>query len=279
MTTETRRVFLEVRDEDTLQLLLNRAAREAANDELDSGGMLEIRPAEGESSSTVVITAAFAEDGLRGTLAQLDVAVSREAVALEPAVVLEAIQRFGGTQFVNLCVSVPKAADEARSLADDVVDVSVDFALGVPFVAKNVVLTKDTLSAREAETVQRCLRQLGVWNYRGKQRFRAVGYQPRRPPTAEAQAGAYQVGIEADMTVALYSAPLPTKCSVRLARRVDLLDGSPRHSLDICISRGLRVTEATTPEHVAAIEEFLGRHFGLRVAPGRYLVTSRRWAA
>ena len=276
MTTETRRVFLETRAEDTLQVLLNRAAQAAANDELDSGGMLEIRP-EGDARG-LVIMAVFVEDGLRGTLAQLDVAVTREAGKLDPAVVLEAIQQFGGTQFVNLCVSAPRADDGARAFADDAIDVSVDFASGVPFVAKNVVLTRETLSSREAEAIPHCLRQLGVWHARHGQRFRVARYQPRRPPAAEAQARAYQAGVEADMTVALYSAPLPTKRSLRLAHHVDLVDGSPRRSLEICVSRGLRATEATTPQQVAAIERFLGRHFGLETAPGRYVVTSRRWA-
>jgi hypothetical protein len=290
-TTATRTTF-ETKATDGLFELVHRAAKAAASNELDSGGMLEIRAA-GLVPGTVdplAVEAEFSDDGLRRTIAKLDVHVRTEAAA-DATVIEQAVARFGGSKYTNVCFSTPlaQAEDEEddlellrpRTTADDALDITIDCSSSLPFYASNLALTSATLSTDEVEAAAECLKELGVsFSRPGKSSIRVAKFQLRGPVRSAAQAAAFAALSRRGLTVSLYSATIPTTQSVRVAWRVEPTpSGERREGLELCFSRGLAGTEGTSKEHVQAIDAFIREHFGVGVAEGQWTVESRKWTA
>ncbi len=291
-TTATHTTF-ETKATDGLFELVHRAAKAAASNELDSGGMLEIRAVGSapEAPHPLAVDAEFSDDGLRRTIAKIDVHVRAKTEVADKEVLAQAVARFGGAKYTNVCFATPllQAEDDEddlellrpRTTADDALDITIDCSSSLPFVASNLALTADTLSADEKEAAADCLKQLGVSFSRPRgSAIRVAKVQLRGPVRAAAQAAAFATLARRGLSVSLYSATIPTTQSFRAAWRVEPTpSGGCREGLELCFSRGLAGIEGTTREHVQAIDAFIQEHFGVGVAEGHWTVESRKWTA
>lgn len=291
-TTATRTTF-ETKATDGLFELVHRAAKAAASNELDSGGMLEIRLADAAPNEvhSLAVDAEFSDDGLRRTIAKLDVHVRAEVATPEVGVIEQAAARFGGSKYTNVCFATPLAEAEddendlellrPRTQADDALDITIDCSSSLPFYASNLALTAAKLTAGELEAAADCLKQLGVSFSRAREAsIRVAKFQLRGPVRSGAQAAAFAALARRGLSVSLYSATIPTTQSIRAAWRVEPTPGGGRQQrLELCFSRGLAGTEGTTKEQVQAIDAFIREHFGVGVAEGRWMVESRKWTA
>jgi antitoxin component of RelBE/YafQ-DinJ toxin-antitoxin module len=290
METRSTRTHFQTKLQDGLFELVHRAAKAAASSELDSGGLLEIRAAGGstEDGHPLAVTAQFSDDGLRRTIAKLDIHVGIEAEDADPSLVERVVATFGSPKLTNLCFAAPLTHPEEdddlellrpRAAADDALDITVDCSSSVPFFANNLALVSSRLDAEELEAAADCLKRLGVGFSRAKKTtVRVSRFQLRLPVRPSAQAAAFSALVRRGMSVSLYSATIPATQSVRIAWRVrPNPSGGQSWTLELCISRGLAGVEGTTKEHVVAIDTFIRKHFGVEVAEGEWTVESRKW--
>lgn len=287
--TKTDAHTFESRTGDGLHAVVLRAAKAVAEDELDSGGLLDIVPDDqGPGDPRLDIGAAFSDDGLRRTIAQLDVHVTSAVERTEESLLRDALTQFGGLAYTNLCLGSPRAAPDPESLEalemvrpsqDDALDVTVTFETSVPFVAKNVALTAARMTDEDRETAVACLRKLGVRCRASKGRLPVSRWQLRGRMSLAAQIAAFLEGERRGANVSIYAATLPTTQSVRIARRLGAADAGARSVLDVTLSRGLAKTEGTTKEQATTIEAFLTSHLGVSFPERRWRVTSRKWMA
>ncbi|MBN2196275.1 MAG: hypothetical protein JW751_25910, partial [Polyangiaceae bacterium] len=112
LETSTRSATFESRSDDGIHAVIQRAADAVASDELDSGGWLEIVPASRQRNPSWCIEAVFSDDGLRHSLAKVDVRLRSTVAQVEAALVHDAVTAFGGTEYTNLCFA---ADDDASS--------------------------------------------------------------------------------------------------------------------------------------------------------------------
>jgi len=278
--TSSRVVTFESRPDAGLHALVLAAVRAVTRDEFDAGGLLELVPLPAEDAPAIRIEASLSDDGLRSSIAQLDVHLSVEVGRVDAALVREATAAFGGTDYTNLCVAgEPQRAggDEAGEprRGEDALDVTVTFPGGWPLYARNRALVRPDWSAAERTGAAAALRALGVgarWRPAG---VAVGGHQLRRRLTSRAQADAFVAAVEHGLFVALYTARIPPSSSLRLAASPGAT-GSLR--LEACVSHGLIADRLTTEADALAIQRFAERHFAFRPAARPWQVTSRTWS-
>lgn len=277
----------ETKSDDGLSELVHRAAKAIATDVLDSGGMLEVRPAEGSAEGTgevrVAIDAQLSDDGLRRTIAKLDLHVGLCCATLDVALVEAALTRFGGTAYANVAFGTPEGAEagarRGASKTEDALDITVDFSSAVPFHVRNLALTASHLAPSELAAAQSCLRLLGVGFTPRAGGIRVARHQLRGPLRPGALAAALAGLVEQRMDASVYASTIPPTQGVRIAaRRSDDAANGPSLWLEICFSRGLAGTEPTTPEQTLALEGFVRDRFGFAFGGRRWTVVSRRSA-
>ncbi len=293
METSVVRSTFTTKPEDGLFELIHRAASSVAANQFDAGGMLEIRTAVPAAGSAPVLSvdAQFSDDGLRRTIATLDVHLHIAGGAPELTVLEEALTHFGGPQYTNVCFATPRApvlddGDDLellrpRASADDAFDITIDGSSSLPFCFSNLALLAADLSSTEVEAAVDCLKQLGVsFTLRDRTSIRVTKFQLRGPVRASARAAAFVSLVRRGLRVSLYSATIPASQSIRIAWRVEPIPaGGYREGLDLCFSRGLAGTEGTSQDQVRVIEAFLRQHFSVEVGDGRWTVQSKRWTA
>ena len=92
-----------------------------------------------------------------------------------------------------------------------------------------------------------------------------------------AQLAAFGAAASGERRASIYSAILPPSSSVRVERGVTLVEGARKPYVDVCLSRGLAPTEATTAAETRVMQELLRRHLGVDFGGRDYRVSSCRW--
>jgi hypothetical protein len=247
--------------------------------DLDSPGLLQIQPVEqsGGSSLWLGIEAAFAEGVGERVISKLDVRVRQQVEEVPLGLVRDGLAELGGARFTNVCVGPPPSPDDQAS-REDVLDVTVTFPSWVPVLASNQALVGDSLDAADRELCRAVLRALGVWFAEAGGKLRVRPWQLRGPMQPSAQLAAFQVAASGERRASIYSAILPPSSSVRVERGVTLVQGARKPYVDVCLSRGLASTEATTAAEARVMQELFRRHLGVDFGGRDYRVSSCRWS-
>jgi hypothetical protein len=249
--------------------------------DLDSPGLLQIQPTDQTIGSPlwVGIEATFAEGVGERVIAKLDVRVRQQVAELPLGLVRDGLAELGGVRFTNVCVGPPPSPDEQRdqTSGEDVLDVTVSFPSRVPMLASNQALVGDSLDAADRELCRAVLRALGVRFVEAGGVLRVRPWQLRGPMQPRAQLAAFGVAASGERRASIYSAILPPASSVRVERGVTLVEGARKPYVDVCLSRGLATTEATTAAETRVMQELFRRHLGVDFGGREYRVSSCRW--
>jgi hypothetical protein len=257
------------------------AAQAIMGSDPDTPGLLQMQPVAQSLGSPLWLglEATFAEGVGGRVIAKLDVHVRKEVADMPAGLVREGIAELGGGRFTNICFGPAASADVPSEIArEDVLDVTVSFPTWVPVLAANQALFGDALQAVDRELCRAVLDTLGVSFGTSSGELRVRGWQLRVPMKPEAQLAAFQAAAKTDRRTSIYSAVLPPSTSVRIERGVAHSEGTRKPYVDVCLSRGLAPTRATTATEMRVMQEILGRHLGVDFGGREYKVSSCRWS-
>jgi hypothetical protein len=245
--------------------------------DLDSPGLLHILPVDQSIGSAlwVGIEATFAEGVGGRVIAQLDVRARQRVEEVPLALVRDGLAEFGSVRFTNVCVGPSPNPDAS---GEDILDITVSFPLWMPVLASNQALFGDSLDATEREVSRAVLRALGVWFREAGTELRVPPWQLRSPMRPDSQLAAFEIAGRGERRASIYSAILPPSSSVRVERGVTLVEEVRQPYVDVCLSRGLAPSTATTAAEAHVMQELLRRHLGVNVGDRDYHVSSRRWS-
>jgi hypothetical protein len=245
--------------------------------DLDSPGLLHIEPVDQSIGSAhwVGIEATFAEGVGGRVIAQLDVRVRQQVEEVPLALVRHGLAEFGSVRFTNVCVG---PLPSAGATGEDILDITVSFPSWMPMLASNQALFAGSLDATEREVCRALLRALGVRFREAGTEFRVPPWQLRSPVRPDAQLAAFETAGNGERRVSIYSAILPPASSVRVERGVTLVEAVRKPYVDVCLSRGLAPSEATTAAETRVMQELLRGHLGVDFGDRDYQVSSRRWS-
>ncbi len=280
-------ITIESQPDDGLFGIVSRAQVAVAGEgKQEPVGVLEIDlDAKELDGADVQIEAAYAHKGARRVLQRLDVhARSVSGKIATDKLLTDALARFGGRKFTNICLAPPGTREKRASREEaghiavpesglpEALDLTVYFPSRVSFYAKNLVLLSDDLGPTVLDDVAAVLTALGVRGRRSDSSLLIPGRQLRAPVTTEQQIAAYQEASRRHMPVSLYAATLPTTQSLRVAEgRVELASGASLDYLECQLSHGLTPESVTTPSDALRMQYILTSHFKVELA-------NRRWA-
>jgi hypothetical protein len=245
--------------------------------DLDTPGLLHIEPVDQSTGSVlwVGIEATFAEGVGGRVIAQLDVRVRQQVEEVPLALARDGLVELGSARFTNVCVG-PSPSPGANG--EDILDITVSFPTWMPILASNQALCGDSLDATDREVSRAVLRALGVWFRETGTELRVRPWQLRSPMRPDAQLAAFEIAGKGERRASIYSAILPPSSAVRVERGVTLVEEVRKPYVDVCLSRGLAPSEATTAAETRVMQELLRRHLGVDFGDRNYQVSSRRWS-
>lgn len=281
-------ITIESKPDDGLFGIVSRAqAAVAGKGKQGPVGVLEIDlDAKQLDGADIQIEAAYAHKGARRVLQRLD--VHARAVGGDIAtdkLLADAVARFGGQKFTNICLAPPGTIEKRASRADagriavpesglsEALDLTVYFPSRVSFFAKNLVLLSDDLGPEVLDDVAAVLQALGVRSRRRGSALLIVDRQLRAPVTAGQQVAAYQEAHRRRLPVSLYAATLPTTQSMRVAEgRVELASGTGLDYVECQLSHGLTPESVTTPSDAMKMQQILTRYFAVELGDRQWKV-------
>jgi hypothetical protein len=183
------------------------------------------------------------------------------------AMLRDAVERFGGVGFVNVCASPP--ADAAHEI-----DVTVS-AGSVRWLSEITLLSPSGEPSELRAAYEEMLRALGLDARVRGGRLALPHRKLAAPPDARAQAAAFAVARRHALSVTLYSAAIPATRALRVAEISAGEDKPPAQRqwyLGMGLSGGVVCTEADVVALQRYVEErtharFSGRRWSVRVGP------------
>jgi len=184
---------------------------------------------------------------------------------LTAAIVRDAVERFGGVRFANLCASPPD--DAAHEL-----DVTVS-AGGVGWLSELTLLAP----AGEPSELRAAYRDvLGAFGLVPRERDGRLALPHRKlaaPPDAPAQAAAFAAARRHALSVTLYSAAIPATRALRIAE-ISAGEGRPPAEVQWYLGIGLSGGGACTEADVLALQRYLEERTEARFANRRWSIRS-----
>jgi hypothetical protein len=277
LETRIRHAEFRSRSDDGLYQVVQGAATAVMGQDLDCPGVLEIQPQAQHDRSLrwLRIEATFAEGMSERLIAQLDVRARHHASELPSGLLRDGLARFGGQAFTNLCIG--REAPTSDGPGGDVLDLTVSFPSRFPFLADNLSLAGEPLSAGDRDLCRSVLVALGVRFREAQRGWRVPRWQLRRRLDLGSQLNAFEVAAKSQRRISMYSTGLPPSHSVRLERGFIRWEGAVRSYVDVCLSRGLTALHATTVQEAQSMQGLLAGHLGVEFGGRDFQVASRQW--
>ncbi len=253
----------ETGEDDSLFMLATRAAAQAAGDENETVGRLEIVSTGGpeDTPPELVVEAAIAYSGVRRVIDSIEVRYRRAGAPVTDEAVLSALRKFGGEKYSNVCISwLGEAAPE--------IDATVCFFGKLP-LASNTVLLPDSMSDEQARIGGGVLSALGVAHSQNGGEIVAKNRQLRGSINLGAQAAAFRKAVESGLNAALFSSAIPATRSMRIEQGSG---ETPR--IDIFASSGVGTEEPCGTSDTDEMQEFFSKHFDVSFSNRSWSVTN-----
>jgi len=236
----------------------------AAIAELTSDALFSLDLESSDGRQKLGIQASFGLQLGRRVLTRIGVQVhdAQPSGEVSESVVRDAVERFGGVGFANLCASPP--ADAAHEI-----DVTVS-AGSMRWLSEITLLSPSGEPSELRAAYEAMLRALGL---EPRVRDGSLVLPHRRlaaPPGALEQAAAFVIARRHALSVTLYSAAIPATRALRLAA-ISAGEGKPPAEVQWYLSMGLSGGVTCTEADVLALQRYSEEQTGARFA-------GRRWS-